>query len=166
MGNVLGHAQMNDASWAAHLHAIYEIIAGLCKFTVKGFNRLWRDFRNWISQPHIRWRFICGNTVLIFALIIFGVPALGFGAGGITAGSWAAGFQGATYAAFTPAGGWFAWLTSMAMMGRIPWLAVEGGTAWRGRFCTSENTRRMSFSEIFGSLHDSAYCAEVFISGR
>lgn len=42
------------------------------------------------------------------------------------AGSWAAGFQGAAYAGATPAGGWFACLTSMAMTGMIPLLAGAG----------------------------------------
>lgn len=41
-------------------------------------------------------------------------------------GSWASGFQAATYAGATPAGGWFAGLTSIAATGQIPLLATTG----------------------------------------
>ncbi|KAF8602183.1 hypothetical protein BDV93DRAFT_524208 [Ceratobasidium sp. AG-I] len=127
MGNVLAPAPIDDETWAALLRSIYHTLSGYAGVASKGFSRKWRDFRNWISQPHIRKRFIWGSAILIFALIIFGIPALGFSAGGIKAGSWAAGYQGATYAAFTPAGGWFAWLTSIAMTEMVPLVALAGG---------------------------------------
>lgn len=44
---------------------------------------------------------------------------LGFGRGGIIAASLAAGFQSLMYGGFTPAGGMFATLTSMGMLGTL-----------------------------------------------
>jgi len=54
---------------------------------------------------------------IVFWLVMFTLLAIGFGSSGIIAGSLAAGFQSWMYGAFTPAGGVFAVLTSIGMMG-------------------------------------------------
>ncbi|KAJ6147428.1 hypothetical protein N7497_009410, partial [Penicillium chrysogenum] len=59
-------------------------------------------------------------TFIFMALFMF----LGFGPAGIVAGSLAAAFQSFMYGAFTPAGGIFATLTSMAMLGTLMPLEV------------------------------------------
>ncbi|KAI9660448.1 MAG: hypothetical protein M1821_009798 [Bathelium mastoideum] len=55
--------------------------------------------------------------------------SLGFGSNGVLAGSAAAAFQGWMYGAFTPAGGIFATLTSVAMLGTLMPAAALSGAA-------------------------------------
>ncbi|KXX81173.1 hypothetical protein MMYC01_201578 [Madurella mycetomatis] len=55
--------------------------------------------------------------VITYCLVCIIILGLGFGPSGVAAGSCAAAFQSVMYGAFTPAGGVFATLTSMAMLG-------------------------------------------------
>ncbi|KAJ5413352.1 hypothetical protein N7465_005657 [Penicillium sp. CMV-2018d] len=55
---------------------------------------------------------------------------LGFGPAGIIAGSLADAFQSFMYGGFTPAGGIFATLTSMAMLGTLMPLGVLVGSVF------------------------------------
>ncbi|KAL1585220.1 hypothetical protein WHR41_05767 [Cladosporium halotolerans] len=83
------------------------------------------EILEWISQPHI----VILITVwwITFTIIITLVLCLGFGPGGVVAGSLAAAFQAWAYGAFTPAGGIFATLTSLGMVGMLaPAVAVLG----------------------------------------
>ncbi|CAG8071951.1 unnamed protein product [Penicillium salamii] len=70
----------------------------------------WTDFINWLSRP-VWW--------ITFTVVMGIIMVLGFGPFGIVLGSLAAGFQSFMYGGFTPAGGIFATLTSMAMLGTL-----------------------------------------------
>ncbi|KAF8602180.1 hypothetical protein BDV93DRAFT_524207 [Ceratobasidium sp. AG-I] len=129
MEKSLAIPHMSDQTWLEHLASARVEVQKAVQLTVKEFNRRWGIFSSWVSQPHIRYSIIAGVGILTLAAIFFGVPALGFGASGIIAGSWAAGFQGAVYAGATPAAGWFAYLTSAAMTGLVPQLAMKGALA-------------------------------------
>ncbi|KAK0761331.1 hypothetical protein N5P37_006280 [Trichoderma harzianum] len=61
--------------------------------------------------------FIVMAWAITFTAICTLIICLGFGPVGIGAGTFAAAFQSYMYGAFTPAGGIFATLTSMAMLG-------------------------------------------------
>ncbi|KAH8829452.1 hypothetical protein DL96DRAFT_1054295 [Flagelloscypha sp. PMI_526] len=85
----------------------------------------WRDaFVQWLTLP---------NTVLVltiwfvvFWMIILVPMAHGFGPGGVVACSLAAAFQSWMYSVFTPAGGFFAVLASIGMMGfKFPPLVLQ-----------------------------------------
>ncbi|KAF3760208.1 hypothetical protein M406DRAFT_358542 [Cryphonectria parasitica EP155] len=83
----------------------------------------WANFTAWLSQPHILAVVIA--WAVTFTLTCTIIMCLGFGPVGIIAGSAAAAFQSFMYGGFTPAGGLFATLTSMAMVGTLmPWLAA------------------------------------------
>ncbi|KAF8602221.1 hypothetical protein BDV93DRAFT_218155 [Ceratobasidium sp. AG-I] len=82
---------------------------------VDWISKHWKEFSEFLVQPHVR-------NVLIVWFIVFWIAlfiplTLGFGPKGVLAGSGAAWFQSAIYGAFTPAGGVFAVLTSIGMMG-------------------------------------------------
>jgi len=79
------------------------------------FSNYWRELSEFLVQPHIRDLLIVWFVVFWIALFI--PLLLGFGPAGVLAGSAAAWFQSAIYGAFTPAGGLFAVLTSVGMMG-------------------------------------------------
>ncbi|OCL09612.1 hypothetical protein AOQ84DRAFT_375681 [Glonium stellatum] len=80
----------------------------------------WSDFSGWLSQPHVLAVIIAWSVT--FTIVVTLVMCLGFGRGGVIAGSLAAVCQSFMYGAFTPAGGIFATLTSMAMLGTLmPW---------------------------------------------
>ncbi|KAK1673685.1 hypothetical protein BDP55DRAFT_556284, partial [Colletotrichum godetiae] len=65
---------------------------------------------------------------IVFTIASMNILGLGFGPAGVGAGTLAAAFQSCVYGAFTPAGGLFATLTSMAMLGTLmPWAAVVSG---------------------------------------
>ncbi|CAE6335854.1 unnamed protein product [Rhizoctonia solani] len=75
----------------------------------------WQDFSQFLLRPEVR-------NALIVWFIVFWVCALiplasGFGSKGVIAGSIAAWFQSVVYGAFTPAGGFFAIMTSVGMLG-------------------------------------------------
>ncbi|KKP01092.1 hypothetical protein THAR02_06793 [Trichoderma harzianum] len=61
--------------------------------------------------------FIIMAWAITFTAICILILCLGFGPVGIGAGTLAAAFQSYMYGAFTPAGGIFEMLTSMAMLG-------------------------------------------------
>ncbi|KAB5593741.1 Transmembrane protein [Ceratobasidium theobromae] len=76
---------------------------------------------------------------VVFWICLFIPLLLGFGPAGVIAGSIAAGFQSAAYGAFTPAGGLFAVLTSVGMLGiasppavitAVVVASVAGGLTW------------------------------------
>ncbi|KAI0598748.1 hypothetical protein F4775DRAFT_554196 [Biscogniauxia sp. FL1348] len=71
----------------------------------------------WLSQPHVFAVIIA--WAITFTLVCSLILLLGFGAPGIGLGTLAAAFQSYMYGGFTPAGGLFATLTSMAMLGTL-----------------------------------------------
>ncbi|KAH8700431.1 hypothetical protein BGW36DRAFT_374121 [Talaromyces proteolyticus] len=76
---------------------------------------IWSRFSQWLSRPDVL--AIITAWWITFTVVMTIIMTLGFGPGGIIAGSIAAGFQSFMYGGFTPAGGIFATLTSMAMLG-------------------------------------------------
>ncbi|KAA6409168.1 MAG: ifi-6-16 domain-containing [Lasallia pustulata] len=76
----------------------------------------------WLKQPHV----LVLITVwwITFTVVLLLLFAVGFNPSGIGAGTLAAGFQSYAYGGFTPAGGIFATLTSMAMLGFLSPLEV------------------------------------------
>ncbi|EYE93988.1 uncharacterized protein EURHEDRAFT_103697 [Aspergillus ruber CBS 135680] len=94
--------------------------SSLCRRTLSGFNWLKKNFADlvkkalkFLSRPEV-------IGVITFAVALGILFGLGFGVSGIAAGSAAAAFQSVAFGAFTPAGGIFAGLTSMAMTGLYP----------------------------------------------
>jgi len=93
-------------------------------------------FAKWTAQPQ--------TLVLItvwwvtFTIIVTFVLCLGFGPSGVIPGSLAAALQGWAYGAFTPAGGIFATLTSLGMVGFLaPAVALfSAGVATATAFVT------------------------------
>ncbi|KAB8078122.1 hypothetical protein BDV29DRAFT_166927 [Aspergillus leporis] len=75
----------------------------------------WTTISQWLSRPDV----IAPITAwwITFTIVMTIIMTLGFGPSGIVAGSLAAAFQSFMYGGFTPAGGIFATLTSMAMLG-------------------------------------------------
>ncbi|KAK0631290.1 hypothetical protein B0T14DRAFT_501439 [Immersiella caudata] len=87
------------------------------------FSLLWERTVEWASQPHILAVLLA--WVITFTIVVIIILGLGFGPVGIVAGSLAAIFQSVMYGGFTPAGGVFATLTSMGMLGMLmPWALV------------------------------------------
>ncbi|KAL1983495.1 hypothetical protein VTN96DRAFT_10316 [Rasamsonia emersonii] len=82
----------------------------------------WSELMEWVAQPHILAIIIA--WAITFTVVMFFILSLGFGPAGIVAGSLAAAFQSLMYGGFTPAGGIFATLTSMAMLGTLMWPAA------------------------------------------
>ncbi|CAG8947300.1 unnamed protein product [Penicillium salamii] len=104
--------------WLSHLDILGMITAWWTEF-INWFSHLdilgpigtcWTDFINWLSRP-VWW--------ITFTVVMGLIMVLGFGPSGIVLGSLAAGFQSFMYGGFTPAGGIFATLTSMAMLGTL-----------------------------------------------
>ncbi|KAF4612542.1 hypothetical protein G7Y89_g15590 [Cudoniella acicularis] len=79
------------------------------------FTAHWDSFTAWLLQPHVL--AIVMAWWITFTLVMTICMTLGFGPAGIVAGSIAAGFQSWMYGGFTPAGGLFATLTSVGMLG-------------------------------------------------
>ncbi|EHK50402.1 uncharacterized protein TrAtP1_007488 [Trichoderma atroviride] len=75
------------------------------------------SFTQWLSQPHVL--AVIMAWAVTFTAVCTLILCLGFGPAGIGAGTMAAAFQSFMYGAFTPAGGIFATLTSMAMLGTM-----------------------------------------------
>ncbi|KAK1751151.1 hypothetical protein QBC47DRAFT_392328 [Echria macrotheca] len=87
----------------------------------------WKEFLEWASQPYIL--AIVMAWIITFWVVVLIFLGLGFGPIGIVAGSFAAAFQSYMYGGFTPAGGIFATLTSMAMLGAlVPAVLVGAAT--------------------------------------
>lgn len=80
-------------------------------------NEQWAEFSDWLSQPHVL--AIIFAWWITFTIVCTIIMSLGFGPAGIIAGTAAAAFQSFMYGGFTPAGGLFATLTSMAMVGTL-----------------------------------------------
>ncbi|OTA02512.1 hypothetical protein A9Z42_0029110 [Trichoderma parareesei] len=85
--------------------------------SLDGLIHLYKTILEWISQPHILAVII--TWAITFTFVCTLILCLGFGPIGIGAGTLAAAFQSWMYGAFTPAGGIFATLTSMAMLGTL-----------------------------------------------
>ncbi|KAL2129337.1 hypothetical protein VTI74DRAFT_7929 [Chaetomium olivicolor] len=81
------------------------------------FSDVWHRFIEWASQPHVIYAALA--WLITFCLVCVIILGLGFGPAGVVAGSVAAIFQSCMYAGFTPAGGIFATLTSMGMLGML-----------------------------------------------
>ncbi|KAL1970740.1 hypothetical protein VTN77DRAFT_2574 [Rasamsonia byssochlamydoides] len=82
----------------------------------------WAEVMEWLEQPQDIFAIILAWAIT-FTVIMILILSLGFGSAGIIAGSLAAAFQSFMYGGFTPAGGIFATLTSMAMLGTLMWPA-------------------------------------------
>ncbi|KAL7900350.1 hypothetical protein HDV63DRAFT_370920 [Trichoderma sp. SZMC 28014] len=80
-------------------------------------SNLLNSFAEWLSQPQVLT--IIMAWAITFTAVCTLILCLGFGPAGIGAGTIAAAFQSYMYGAFTPAGGIFATLTSMAMLGTM-----------------------------------------------
>ncbi|KAK3898224.1 hypothetical protein C8A05DRAFT_38196 [Staphylotrichum tortipilum] len=85
--------------------------------------QLWQSFTEWASQPR---QFYTSHVIaaalawlITFCAVCITILGLGFGPAGVVAGSLAAAFQAFMYGGFTPAGGIFATLTSMGMLGAL-----------------------------------------------
>ncbi|RPB07710.1 hypothetical protein P167DRAFT_609324 [Morchella conica CCBAS932] len=86
---------------------------------------LFESFLGWCSGPQaIRLMIIWVSIVVVVQLL---AVVVGFGPAGVVAGSLAAGFQAYAYGAFTPAGGFFAFFTSMGMLGLMMPLGLAAG---------------------------------------
>jgi len=77
--------------------------------------RNWAEFSQFLLQDHVRKLLLV--WFIVFWVVLFIPLILGFGPKGVLAGSAAAWFQSVVYGAFTPAGGVFAVLTLVGMMG-------------------------------------------------
>ncbi|RYO90502.1 hypothetical protein DL766_004033 [Monosporascus sp. MC13-8B] len=75
----------------------------------------WESLLAYLSLPHVYWALIA--FAITFTVLVTLVLSLGFGPGGVVFGSLAAAFQSSMYGGFTPAGGLFATLTSLGMLG-------------------------------------------------
>ncbi|KAI0113438.1 hypothetical protein F4814DRAFT_421780 [Daldinia grandis] len=76
-----------------------------------------KSFTVYIALPHVYWAIIV--WAVVFTVVVTLGLCLGFGPAGVIPGSIAAAFQSAMYGGFTPAGGIFASLTSLAMLGLL-----------------------------------------------
>ncbi|TFB00228.1 hypothetical protein CCMA1212_007761 [Trichoderma ghanense] len=85
--------------------------------SLQGLIHLFDTILEWLSQPHILAVILA--WAITFTAVCTLILCLGFGPVGIGAGTVAAVFQSWMYGAFTPAGGIFATLTSMAMLGTL-----------------------------------------------
>ncbi|KAM0796321.1 hypothetical protein BDR22DRAFT_893327 [Usnea florida] len=74
-------------------------------------------FIEWLQQPHVRAVILAWGITFTVVLILLSL--VGFNPVGVGAGTLAAIFQSFCYGGFTPAGGIFATLTSMAMLGTL-----------------------------------------------
>ncbi|KIM83567.1 hypothetical protein PILCRDRAFT_819207 [Piloderma croceum F 1598] len=90
---------------------IASLFAGTIDYLATGIHRL----SEWIQQPEIQ--ILCLVWFIVFWVVLFIPLLMGFGPAGVLAGSMAAGFQSWMYGGFTPAGGVFAVLTSIGMIG-------------------------------------------------
>jgi hypothetical protein len=73
----------------------------------------------------LHWGLALGVSLLVSRPVAFDA-SLELTRRSANAGSWAAAFQGAAYAGATPAGGFFAFMTSAAMTGMVPLMAAAG----------------------------------------
>ncbi|KAH9909510.1 hypothetical protein F4778DRAFT_711734 [Xylariomycetidae sp. FL2044] len=81
------------------------------------FISVWAAFTAYIALPHVYWALVAWT--ITFTVLVTLALCLGFGPAGVLPGSLAAAFQSAMYGGFTPAGGLFATLTSLAMVGLL-----------------------------------------------
>ncbi|KAJ5946435.1 hypothetical protein N7454_003274 [Penicillium verhagenii] len=108
------------------------VIAGFCQFVADrslvltslhqfsepwSWDELFGNALQWLSRPDILAAITAGWITFTVLMTVF--LCLGFGPVGIVPGSLAAAFQSWMYGGFTPAGGIFATLTSMAMLGLL-----------------------------------------------
>ncbi|CAG8376290.1 unnamed protein product [Penicillium salamii] len=112
--------EMALASWYRSMIAAWwtEFINWFSHLDILGtIDEWWTDIINWLSRPDV----LAVITVwwITFFVVMGLIMVLGFGPFGIVIGSLAAGFQSFMYGGFTPAGGIFATLTSMAMLGTL-----------------------------------------------
>ncbi|CEL59161.1 hypothetical protein RSOLAG1IB_09138 [Rhizoctonia solani AG-1 IB] len=98
------------------------------------FMTWWQSLSEFLLRPDIRNALIV--WFVVFWICILVPLAFGFGPAGVIGGSLAAWFQSVVYGAFTPAGGLFAVMTSVGMMGiacplvAIPSAIIASLAAW------------------------------------
>ncbi|CAE6509428.1 unnamed protein product [Rhizoctonia solani] len=98
------------------------------------FVKSWQGLSEFLLQPDVRNALIV--WFIVFWICLFIPLVLGFGPVGVIGGSLAAWFQSAVYGAFTPAGGLFAVMTSVGMLGVacppvvIPSAIIASLAAW------------------------------------
>ncbi|KAJ1300661.1 hypothetical protein OPQ81_002309 [Rhizoctonia solani] len=98
------------------------------------FTKLWQGLSESLLRPDVRNALIVWFVVFWICVLI--PLTLGFGPAGVIGGSLAAWFQSVVYGAFTPAGGLFAVMTSVGMMGVacppvvIPSAIIASLAAW------------------------------------
>ncbi|CAF9912832.1 MAG: hypothetical protein ALECFALPRED_008318 [Alectoria fallacina] len=98
----------------------------------------------YLKQPHVQKLMLklAISYFASFAIVFAFLAGIGFGPLGVGAGSLAAAFQSAVYGGFVPAGGLFATLTSMGMLGTLTplflglaALIATAATTMLWRFC-------------------------------
>ncbi|UNI18287.1 hypothetical protein JDV02_004564 [Purpureocillium takamizusanense] len=94
-----------------------EWLQGSLKSSLDWLQSSCKSFLDWLSEPHVL--AIVMAWAITFTAVCALLLCLGFGPIGIVAGTLAAAFQSYMYGGFTPAGGIFATLTSMAMLGTL-----------------------------------------------
>ncbi|KAL5637547.1 hypothetical protein ACGC1H_004088 [Rhizoctonia solani] len=98
------------------------------------FVKSWQGLSEFLLRPDVRNALIVWFIVFWICLLI--PLAAGFGPAGVIGGSLAAWFQSVVYGAFTPAGGVFAVMTSVGMLGVacppvvIPAVIIASLAAW------------------------------------
>ncbi|KAF8708099.1 Interferon-induced 6-16 family, partial [Rhizoctonia solani] len=98
------------------------------------FTASWQSLSEFLLRPDARSAIIVWFVVFWICVLI--PLALGFGPVGVIGGSLAAWFQSVIYGAFTPAGGFFAVMTSVGMMGvacppvAVPSMIIASLAAW------------------------------------
>ncbi|CAE6342441.1 unnamed protein product [Rhizoctonia solani] len=98
------------------------------------FTASWQSLSEFLLRPDARNAIIVWFVVFWICVLI--PLALGFGPVGVIGGSLAAWFQSVIYGAFTPAGGFFAVMTSVGMMGvacppvAVPSMIIASLAAW------------------------------------
>ncbi|OJJ82730.1 uncharacterized protein ASPGLDRAFT_83341 [Aspergillus glaucus CBS 516.65] len=102
--------------WRRASSLYHHVVSGF-EWLKDNFWDLLKKALKFLSRPEV-------IGVIVFAIALGILLGLGFTAGGIAAGSAAAAYQAFAYGAFTPAGGIFAGLTSMAMTGLYPLFAL------------------------------------------
>ncbi|KAL4902594.1 hypothetical protein BDW74DRAFT_158083 [Aspergillus multicolor] len=109
----------------------------------------WSDILQCFKSFSYKWNWrLFATWWTTFGGTLYGILSLGFGSLGVTAGSFAAMFQSFMYGGLTPAGGVFAMLTRMGMLGTL----VQNAALWAGGVATAFT----GFATWFGGWYTKA----------